>query len=116
MKGLAIILGIYFAGEVISWLTAGFLPAGVAGMILLFAALRTGLVKGGDVKGVCRFLLDNLMLFFVPVSVGLMTVRGFTAADILPLALVLAVPVVVVLYVSGIVVQKWRSGKGAQDE
>lgn len=111
MKGVTILVGAYLLGEIVSFLVGGFLPAGVSGMILLFVSLRMGIVKGEDVKGICRLLLDNLMLFFVPVSVGLMTVTGFTASDILPLAAVLIIPALVVLYVSGIIVERWTVKK-----
>lgn len=72
LKGLAIILGIYFIGEVITRLIGGFMPASVIGMLLLFGLLQGGIVAEEDIKGVCNFILSNMMLLFVPIGVGIM--------------------------------------------
>lgn len=73
MKGLLYILTAYLIGEVLSILMGRFMPASVLGMLVLFAALRLRAVKTGDVRIASKLLLDNMMLFFVPVGVGLMT-------------------------------------------
>ena len=53
-------------------LTGGFLPAGVAGMILLFGALSLQWIQEEQVKSGAEFLVKNMLLFFVPVSIGIM--------------------------------------------
>ena len=42
-------------------------------MILLFGALSLKWVRPGHVKKVSTFLIDHMMLFFIPVGVGLIT-------------------------------------------
>ena len=65
----------YLLGCLISALIGNFVPGSVIGMVLLFAALSLKWVRPGAVKRVATFLLDNMMLFFVPVGVGLITSR-----------------------------------------
>lgn len=71
LTGIFIILLFYSLGELAAWLTGGFVPGSVIGMVLLFAALALKLVKAETVKPAARFLTDNMALFFVPVGVGI---------------------------------------------
>ena len=48
------------------------IPGSVIGMVLFFVALCLKIVRAEDVRGVCKFLLGNMALFFVPVGVGVM--------------------------------------------
>lgn len=48
-------------------------PGSVAGMILLFIALHTGLLKIEKVEEVGDWLVNNMAIFFVPAGIGLMT-------------------------------------------
>ena len=73
MIGLFYLLLFYFLGECLGRLTGGFIPGSVIGMVLLFVALHFGLVRKEDVRGAATFLLDHILLFFIPVCVGLMT-------------------------------------------
>ena len=73
MIGLFYLLFFYFLGQCASRLIGGFIPGSILGMLLLFAALCLKIIKAEDVKGAAQFLLNNIVLFFVPISVGLMT-------------------------------------------
>ena len=53
----------YALGEAIAHLTGDYVPGSVIGMVLLFLALQTKLIKA---------LTDNMGLFFIPAGVGLM--------------------------------------------
>lgn len=70
MKAILSILFFYLLGSVVSWLIGGFIPASVLGMIFLFIALTRKWVNADKMKPTCDFLLSNLLLFFVPVAVG----------------------------------------------
>jgi len=73
MIGLFYLLLFYFLGECLARLTGGFVPGSVIGMVLLFAALYFKVIRKEEVQGAASFLLDNILLFFIPVCVGLMT-------------------------------------------
>ena len=71
LPGICIILLFYAFGECIALLTGRLIPGSVIGMVLLFAALCTGIVKPEKVRPVARFLTDNMGLFFLPAGVGI---------------------------------------------
>ncbi|MBQ4278827.1 MAG: CidA/LrgA family protein [Rikenellaceae bacterium] len=106
MLGIFYLLLFYLLGNLLSALMNGFVPGSVLGMLLLFAALLAGVVNPAHLRKPARFLLDNMMLFFVPVAVGLMAaydlIRGHLGAIIVSLLL----STLVVLVVVGIMQQK----------
>lgn len=66
-----------FIGEVLKMLLGLPIPGSVFGMLVLFLALETKVLKLDDVKEVGAFLLGNLSILFVPAGVGIMV--NFTA-------------------------------------
>lgn len=72
MRSIVCLLFFLLLGYLVSMLTGGFLPAGVAGMILLFGALALGWIREEWVRSGAEFLVKNMLLFFVPVSIGIM--------------------------------------------
>lgn len=49
------------------------LPGNVVGMVLLFICLWVGILKLEWIEGASSILIRNLAFFFIPISVGLMT-------------------------------------------
>lgn len=82
-------LGILFAflavGEFVVWLTGIPVPSSIIGMVLLAAALRSGLLKLRQVERAADFLVHNLAFFFVPAGVGLMNCMGILRDEWLPI-------------------------------
>lgn len=105
MYGLFLILLFYLLGCLISALIGNFVPGSVIGMVLLFAALSLKWVRPGAVKRVATFLLDNMMLFFVPVGVGLMTTYSMIGGNLWAILVSLVVSTVLVIVVVGRVQQ-----------
>lgn len=106
MKGLLYILLAYLTGEGLSMLIGGFVPGSILGMLILFGALQTKLIKAEDVKGAAGFLLDNMLLFFVPVSVGLIASYKLIGANMLAITAILVLTTMLVVAVVGLVQQK----------
>jgi holin-like protein len=71
MTGVFYILAFYAAGELLARLTGGWVSGGVIGMILLFAALCSGVLKPDKVRDISRMLLGNMAMFFIPLGVGI---------------------------------------------
>lgn len=71
---LLIILGASFLGEVLNTLLPLPVPASVYGLLLLFTALMTGLVKLEKVEKTGSFLIATMSVYFISPSVSLMTV------------------------------------------
>ena len=113
MYGLFLILLFYLLGCLISVLIGNFVPGSVIGMVLLFAALSLKWVRPGAVKRVATFLLDNMMLFFVPVGVGLITSYTLLSRYMLAIIVASLVSTVLVIAVVGLLEQKLESKKDA---
>ena len=113
MIGLFYLLLFYFLGECAARLTGGFIPGSVIGMILLFAALYFKIIRKEDVRGAATFLLDNILLFFIPVCVGLMTSWPLISAHWLAILVSCVLSTLLIIAVVGHL-QQWmekRTGK-----
>ncbi|TYP74799.1 CidA/LrgA family protein [Paenibacillus methanolicus] len=86
MRGFAILLGFWLAGEGIVYATGAPLPGQVVGMMLLLIALLRGWVKEAWVKDAADLLFTRMMLFFAPVIAGVMIYFPVIRAHWLPVA------------------------------
>ena len=116
MYGIFLILLFYLLGCFVAALIGNFVPGSVIGMILLFCALSLKWVRPGHVKKVSMFLLDNMMLFFIPVGVGLITSYTLLSRDMLAIIVASLVSTVLVIAVVGLVEQKLESKKRSKKE
>lgn len=66
------ILAISFLGEMCHRLIPAPIPASIYGMILLFLALKTGLLKPEQIRETSQFLIDIMGVLFVCPAVGLL--------------------------------------------
>lgn len=99
------ILAFCFAGEVLHTLLPLPVPASIYGLVLLVAALLTGLVRLDQIREIAVFLTGIFPLLFVPAAVGVMELRAELAAMLVPVVLA-AVPVtVLVMAASGLTTQ-----------
>ncbi len=101
LKGIVIVLSVYLLGEIISRLIGGFMPGSILGMIILFVLLQCGVVKEEDIKGVCNFMLNNMMLLFVPVTVGIMISYTIISDDWISIVLSVMASTAIVIVVVG---------------
>lgn len=109
LEGLGIILLVMILGEILSTGLKLPLPGNLVGLILLFLVLITGVVRLEQVEATANLLLDNLMLFFIPINLGLFySWRDFAdvwvallASVVLSTLLVMAVTAKVVEWVEG---------------
>ena len=106
MKGFFYILCSYLAGEIISVLTGRFMPASVIGMVILFGLLQTRVIKASDVERPAGLLLDNMMLFFVPVAVGMMASFAIIKNHLPAIIISLLISTLLVIMTVGLIQQK----------
>ena len=116
MYGIFLILLFYLLGCFVAALIGNFVPGSVIGMILLFCALSLKWVRPGHVKKVSMFLLDNMMLFFIPVGVGLITSYTLLSRYMLAIIVASLVSTVLVIAVVGLVEQKLESKKRSKKD
>ncbi len=105
VKQLMLILSITLIGELLHVLLPLPVPAGIYGLVLLFLALQTGILKVDSIKETAEFLLQIMPIFFIPAGVALMTVWVDLKPILFPLLATIIVSTVAVMVVSGKVTQ-----------
>jgi holin-like protein len=109
LLGIGILIISYYLGEVLSYVIDGFISPSVMGMLVLFALLKWGIVKPSWIESTAKFLLDNLMLFFIPAMVGVALI-SFSSLKSEALAIVMAATIssLIVLWIVGFVITKFE--------
>ena len=119
LRQIVIILAFSFVGEALSLLIPLPIPGSIYGIVLLFLALETKLVKLAAIKDVSDFLISFMPVMFIPAATGLMASWDILRANVVAYAVIVVITTVVVMGVSGSITQ-WiiRRGKkgGAEDE
>lgn len=110
LRQLLIILAICFLGEALKIILKIPVPGNVIGMIILLVALCTGIIKIEMIKEVSDFLLSHLAFFFIPAGVGLISCLSDVKGSIFPILMVLIITTIIIMAVTGIVVQLVKRG------
>ena len=98
---LLVILGASFLGEVLNLLLPLPIPASVYGLLLLFIALMTGIVKLENVEKTGSFLIGTMSVYFIAPSVSLMTVIAQYVDSLLAVLLICCISTLFVMVVTG---------------
>lgn len=120
LKQFTIILTISLLGEVLHYIIPLPVPASIYGLLLMLAALLTGVVKRDSVREAGVFLVEIMPVMFIPAAVGLLEAWGVLRPVWLPVAVITVVSTVLVMGVSGLVTQfvirrdERRKGERAQ--
>lgn len=69
---IAFLYGIYLFGNWIQHVLGLVVPGSVIGMIILFIMLSTKILNVAWVEKGAKFMVNNLVLFFIPATVGIM--------------------------------------------
>ena len=91
------LLAFCFAGELLHAFLPLPIPASIYGLLLLLAALCTGVVKLEQVRTTGIFLTGIFPLLFVPAAVGVMELWAELGAMLLP-ALIAIIPVTILVF------------------
>lgn len=120
LKQFTIILTISLLGEALHYFIPLPVPASIYGLLLMLAALLTGVVKRDSVREAGAFLVEIMPVMFIPAAVGLLEAWGVLRPVWLPVAVITVVSTVLVMGVSGLVTQfvirrdERRKGERAQ--
>ena len=112
---ICIIFGFTMAGEALQRLVPVSIPASVYGLVLLFLALMTGLVKLEQVKQAGDFLRSLLPVLFVGPTVSILEHWDLIRGDLLPIILIVVSTTAVTFGISGLVTQRCNR-QGGQGE
>ena len=111
LLGMGIVLCSYFLGELASYIMRGFMSPAVSGMVILFILLKIGLIKSDWVERSAILLTNNMILFFVPVTVGIVLIPfSVWRQDGIAMATALILSTFLVLWVTGMIVDKIDNG------
>ena len=106
MPGVFIILLMLLLGNGLSSAINGIIPGSVIGMVLLFLALLSKIIKPEMIRKPAGYLINHMSLFFIPAGVGLMTAWDLIASHWVSIIVSSVVSTVIVLAVVGLVQQK----------
>lgn len=117
IKQFLIILSISFLGELLHALIPLPVPASIYGLVIMLAALCTGVIKLPQIEKTGLFLVDIMAVMFIPAAVGLMDEWGTLRPILIPVSVITVVVTVIVMAVTGWVTQLViRAGKKSEKE
>lgn len=90
-----------FLGEVMHAFLPLPIPASIYGLLLLLAALLTGIVKPEQIRQVSTFLIKIFPILFVPAAAGVMDLGEELSLMLLPCLLAVFLVTALVMIVSG---------------
>lgn len=105
IRQFCIIIVISLLGEILKRLIPLPVPASIYGLVLLLAALQTGLIPLAAVRETSLFLVEIMPLMFIPAAVGLLESWGVLKPILPPVSIILVITTIVVMAVTGRVTQ-----------
>jgi len=112
---LCVVFGICLASEMISAVLPIAIPASVLSMVILLVLLLTGILKPGQLRETSGFLLDHMLLFFIPACTSVINYADVLFQNFWAIVLISVLTTPLVFFVTGHVVQltmKWIRRKG----
>lgn len=113
IRGFLILLLCQLVGELIARALDVPVPGGVIGMLLLFLGLLLYRGVPDDLEKTSQGLLRQLSLYFVPASVGIMTMGPLLAREGVRIGVVMLLSTVVPLLACGYLLDRWLARKEA---
>lgn len=115
LSQFCIILGFTLVGEALQRFLPLPIPASVYGLVLLFLALCTGIVKLEQVRDVGLFLTSILPILFVAPTVSILEYWELIEARLVPIALLILGSTVLTFGISGTVTRLLAGKEGKKD-
>lgn len=114
---IAFLCGVSLVGNILSQVLYIKLPGSIIGMIILFLLLELKIVELKQIEAGANFLLAELLLFFIPASVGIIEYRdSFSNYSVLGLLITIVFSTATVLgfilLVTGLI-NRYRKGDRA---
>ena len=100
-----IIAAVTFAAELIKYFVPLPVPASIYGLLLLFALLKSGILKLEQIEDVGNLLLELMPLLLVPASVSVLTALDTIQGMLLPVLVMGFIGTTAVMLVTGLLSQ-----------
>lgn len=101
LKQCAIIFSIAALGDFLSKYFKIPIPGNVVGMFILFVLLSVGIVKEKHISEVSDFLLRNLVFFFIPGSLAIVTEFSFLKGNLISFSIICILVVFIIIASTG---------------
>lgn len=101
----AVICGVTFLGEILNIVLPFSIPASVYGLVLLFLALVSGLIKLEQIEETADFFVNIMPVLFIAPAVSMMDVLPGLKGSITAILVITVVTTVLVMAVTGLVSQ-----------
>ena len=111
LKQILIILSFTALGETLAYLIPLPIPAAIYGLVLLLAALGTGLLKTHQVKDASDFLISIMPVLYVPICVRILEYWGVLSQNAASIITITVLSTFLVFAVSGLVTQRLMKRK-----
>ena len=106
--GSGIVICCYYLGEFASYIMRGFISPAVSGMVILFILLKAGMIRRSWVEDCATLLTDNMILFFIPITVGIALIPlSVWIQDGIAMVGALILSTFLVLWITGIIIEKY---------
>ena len=105
IKQVLIILLFTLLGEVLARVIPFPIPAAIYGIVLMLAALGTGILKTEHLKDASGFLISIMPVLYVPVCVRILEYWGVISANLVAIITITVVSTYLVFAVSGLITQ-----------
>lgn len=102
----------YFIGTWIQQAFSLFIPGSVIGLVLMFILLSTGILRAQWIESGARFMMNHLVLFFIPATVGLLNYYHLFAGKGIFLVIITMVSTFIVMVASGLISESFAKRKG----
>ena len=106
LRQFCIILFVAFLGEILHCLIPLPVPASVYGLVLMFTALCTGILKTEQVSAAADLLIEIMPVMFIPAAVGLLDAWPILKPVCVPVIAITLITTVIVMAVTGQVTQR----------
>ncbi|MDR1876449.1 MAG: CidA/LrgA family protein [Flavobacteriaceae bacterium] len=103
---LGIILLLYFIGELIVFVLQIKIPGSILGMLLLLTLLQLNIIKVETIKEVSAFFINNMMLLFIPLGVGIIPQWNLISKEWIPIVSSTVISTFIVLLVVSVLIKK----------
>lgn len=105
IRQFLIVLLFCFLGELLKYLIPLPIPTSIYGLVLMLAALLTGILKMDQVDETAVFLIDIMPVMFIPAGVGLLTSIEALRPNLAAIIVITILTTVFVMGITGITAQ-----------
>ncbi len=120
--GFLILLGIFFLSKIIVKYSGLKFPEALVGLMIFATLLQFKVIKKEWVEGICNFLIKNMPLFFIPLTVGFIKYYGVIKNEIVSILFVIVLSSIITIILTGffvfniVKIKRLLAIKGAKNE